>query len=119
MAKAQFTYAVGLVADEGMRRRPTFNNALNLLKDFLSAHDGEYLGPFRQDFKDYPEYAVVKMSRATENALQDFCVAALYDPDQKPFVERLEGEFFDIGLAEGMEVGICTLDRPIVLRQPI
>lgn len=119
MAKAQFTYAVGLVCDEASSKKTTYETSLNLLKVFLTAHDGTYIGPFQQDFKEYPEYAVVKMSRTTENTLHDFCVAALHNPDQKPFVERLEGEFFDIGPTKGMKIGICTTDRRIMLGQPI
>ena len=122
MAKAQFTYAIGLVSDPWSPRNKheaTYNNALSMLTDFLSAHDGEYLGPFQQDFKSYPEYAVVKMTRAAEDALQDLNANALHDPDESPFLRRLEGEFFDICDADGMEVGICTINRRIMLGQPI
>ena len=106
MSETQLTYAVGLVADfKRFDRAPsTFEKSTKALTDFLAAHDGEYLGDFEQDGMKYPEHAVVKMTKDTERALHDRCVADLHDPDRKPFVERILGEAFDISLRDGMKI---------------
>ncbi|MEZ5902925.1 MAG: hypothetical protein R3D88_06420 [Alphaproteobacteria bacterium] len=105
MAKAQFTYAVGLVPDHKIgHRQLTYTQSLSLLKDFLAAHDGQYLGPFKQDEMDYPEYAVVKMGRKAEEALQKLSEDLHLEEGKQPFVERLEGLVFDICLENGMVI---------------
>lgn len=97
MATAEFTYVVGLATDDGGPvRKPTYQASLDMLKEFLKAHNGEYLGPFTQDFKDHPEYAVVKMSKTAEDALQQENIDLLTSKLGKPFIARLEGCFFDI-----------------------
>lgn len=103
MAKAKFEYAVGLVLDDNADNlNPSYNNALSLLKDFLAANDGEYTGPFTQKGEIFDEYAIVKMTPAAERALHNLSVAFLFQANQKPFVQRIEGTAFNIFRAEGM-----------------
>jgi hypothetical protein len=105
MAKAQFTYAVGLVPDHKIgHRQLTYTQSLSLLQDFLAAHDGQYLGPFKQNGIEYPEYAIVKMGKKAEDALQQLNQNLHLEEGRQPFVERLEGLFFDIGLENGMVI---------------
>lgn len=104
MATAQFTYAVGLLTDDKAHGATTYDQSLSLLQEFLKAHDGKYLGAFIQDGIEYPEYAVVKMTRAAEDKLHDINTSALQTDGEKPFIQRIEGTLFNIGPVDGMRI---------------
>lgn len=105
MAKAQFKYAVGLNTDVKTYGRVSYDTAIGMLKDFLAAHNGEYLGAFEQDGVQHPEYAVVKMTKRTAEALESLNVKLLYSDDDQPFVARILGECFDISFARDLSFG--------------
>ncbi|NQZ14597.1 MAG: hypothetical protein HRT94_07225 [Alphaproteobacteria bacterium] len=106
MTEAKLRYAIGLPTDDKTIGKTTYDNALSLLKAFITSHDGEYIGPFKQDGIEYPDHAVVSMPKATERLLTDYCEAAHGDPNTPLFVRRdpIPGLHFDIVLADELRI---------------
>jgi len=104
MSKAKLTYAIGLVSDSNSKKATTYSRSLSTLQYFLAANDGEYIGPLIDDNgQPHEDYAVVKMTKATEDRLHDKCISDLETEGSQPFVDRLEGFMFNIGLREGIK----------------
>lgn len=99
-------YVVELTTDRKTNRRAdinydnvmpvSFQDARDLLEDFVGAHGGQVKGWFHYGGKRRVGSAVVNMSPATAEALEDHNVALLETPEQEPFVARIAGTAFDI-----------------------
>lgn len=107
-------YVVSLVSDTKTNMRSdisragiwpqSFDNARDLLKEFVDARGGTYVGWFNYKGEFRIGEAVVDITETTADQLQDLNEGLPTNSETSPFVARIEGNFFDIAPKEGIQI---------------